>query len=130
VGMAQPKRILVVDDNRPLRVMLAQVLESAGYVAIGAESGEAALEVARFDPPDLCLVDQNMPGMTGAELIRALRSSSDERLRRIPAIGLTGLERFAKDLVAAGALFALRKPIDEGPWLERVERAMQWKQTA
>lgn len=126
MGMAQPKRILVVDDNRPLRVMLAQVLESAGYVAIGAESGEAALEVARFDPPDLCLVDQNMPGMTGAELIRALRSSSDERLRRIPAIGLTGLERFAKDLVAAGALFALRKPIDEGPWLERVERAMQW----
>jgi len=124
--MAQPKRILVVDDNRPLRVMLAQVLEAAGYVALVAESGEAALEVARFDPPDLCLVDQNMPGMTGAELIRALRSSSDERLRRIPAIGLTGLERFAKDLVAAGALFALRKPIDEGPWLERVERAMQW----
>jgi len=126
VGMAQPKRILVVDDNRPLRVMLAQVLERAGYVAFVADSGEAALEVARFDPPDLCLVDQNMPGMTGAELIRALRSSSDERLRRIPAIGLTGLERFAKDLVAAGALFALRKPIDEGPWLERVERAMQW----
>jgi len=128
--MAQPKRILVVDDNRPLRVMLAQVLESAGYVALVAESGEAALEVARFDPPDLCLVDQNMPGMTGAELIRALRNSSDERLRRIPAIGLTGLERFAKDLVAAGALFALRKPIDEGPWLERVERAMHWKQSA
>ena len=126
MGMAQPKRILVVDDNLPLRVMLAQVLERAGYVAFVADSGEAALEVARFDPPDLCLVDQNMPGMTGAELIRALRSSSDERLRRIPAIGLTGLERFAKDLVAAGALFALRKPIDEGPWLERVERAMQW----
>jgi len=126
VGTAQPKRILVVDDNLPLRVMLAQVLEQAGYVAFVAESGEAALEVARFDPPDLCLVDQNMPGMTGAELIRALRTSSDERLRRIPAIGLTGLERFSKDLVAAGALFALQKPIDEGPWLARVERAMQW----
>ena len=124
--MDRPKRILVVDDNLPLRVLLAQVLEAAGYVAFLAESGEAALEVARFDPPDLCLVDQNMPGMTGAELIRALRTSSDERLRRIPAIGLTGLDRYAKDLVAAGALFALRKPIDEGPWLERVERAMHW----
>jgi CheY-like chemotaxis protein len=104
--------------------MLAQVLESAGYVALVAESGEAALEVARFDPPDLCLVDQNMPGMTGAELIRAMRTSSDERLRRIPAIGLTGLERSARDLVAAGALFALRKPLDEGPWLERVAQAL------
>ena len=126
MGPVQPKRILVVDDNLPLRVMVAQALESAGYVAFGAESGEAALEVVRFDPPDLCLVDQNMPGMSGADLIRALRASSDERLRRIPAIGLTGLDRFAAELESAGALFALRKPLDEGRWLERVERAMRW----
>jgi CheY-like chemotaxis protein len=128
--MAQPKRILVVDDNLPLRVMLSQALESAGYVAFTAESGEAALEVARFAPPDLCLVDQYMPGMTGAELIRALRCSSDERLRRIPAIGLTGQERAAADLVDAGALFALVKPLDEGRWLERVERALHWTHDA
>jgi len=128
--MGQPKRILVVDDNLSLRVMLTQALESAGYVAFAAESGEAALEVARFAPPDLCLVDQCMPGMSGAELIRAMRSSSDERLRRIPAIGLTGLERFAKDLVAAGALFALTKPLDEGRWLERVECALHWTRQA
>jgi CheY-like chemotaxis protein len=110
--------------------MLSLALESAGYVAYGADSGEAALEVARFDPPDLCLVDQCMPGMTGAELIRALRSSSDERLRRIPAIGLTGLDRAARDLVAAGALFALKKPLDEGAWLERVEHALHWDHEA
>jgi CheY-like chemotaxis protein len=125
VGRAEPKRILVVDDNLPLRLLAAQALESAGYVAFPADSAEAALEVARFVPPDLCLVDQDLPGMNGAELIRTLRASSDERLRAIPAIGLAGLERAAADLVAAGALFALPKPLDEGPWLERVEQALR-----
>ncbi len=122
--MGEPKRILVVDDNLPLRTMISLALESAGYVAFPAESAEAALEVARFDPPDLCLVDQGMPGMSGADLIRALRASTDERLRRIPAIGLTGLDRGAQDLVAAGALFALRKPVDEESWLQRVAQAL------
>jgi len=128
--MAHPKRILVVDDNLPLRVMLSLALESAGYVTMTAESGEAALEVAAFDPPDLCVVDQTMPGMTGADLIRALRASPDERLRRIPAIGLTGLERSARDLVAAGAVCAIRKPCDDGPLLAEVESALRPKHDA
>jgi CheY-like chemotaxis protein len=122
--MGSPKRILVVDDNLPLRVLLTQALESAGYVAIAAESGEAALEVASFDPPDLCLVDQCMPGMSGADLIRALRRSPDARLRSIPAIGLTGYEGSARDLVDAGALCAMQKPCGEGPLLATVASAL------
>jgi CheY-like chemotaxis protein len=122
--MAAPKRILVVDDNLPLRVMLSQALEAAGYVAIAAESAEAALEVAQFDPPDLCLVDQVMPGMSGADLIRTLRRSPDERLRRIPAIGLTGYESSARDLVDAGAICAMRKPCDDQELLRRIESAL------
>jgi len=128
--MASPKRILVVDDNLPLRVMLALTLESAGYVAIAAESGEAALEVARFDPPDLCLVDQCMPGMSGADLIRAMRASGDARLRDIPAIGLTGFDRSANDLVAAGARCALRKPCGEAPLLAEVASALDGRHHA
>ena len=48
--MATPARILVVDDNETLRTLVAQVLEAEGYVVMAAESGEAALEVARFAP--------------------------------------------------------------------------------
>jgi CheY-like chemotaxis protein len=65
-----------------------------------------------------------MPGMNGAQLIRALRSSPDERLRTVPAIGLTGYEEAAQDLVAAGALCALAKPCGERPLLEQVARAL------
>ncbi len=119
-----PKRILVVDDNLTLRVLLAQALEEAGYVAIGAESAEAALEVARFDPPDLWLVDHHMPGMNGAALIRLLRRSPDERLRAAPAIGLTGYQEAAQDLLDAGAACALSKPCGEGPLLRQVADAL------
>jgi two-component system NtrC family sensor kinase len=122
--MARPKRILVVDDNLTLRALLAQALEEAGYVAIAAESAEAALEVARFDPPDLWLVDHHMPGMNGAQLIGELRRSADERLRTAPAIGLTGYEDGARALVAAGALCALAKPCEEQTLLEQVAAAL------
>jgi CheY-like chemotaxis protein len=126
--MTGPKRILVVDDNLTLRVLLAQTLEEAGYVAIAAESAEAALEVARFDPPDLWLVDHHMPGMDGAELIRLLRRSADERVRCAPAIGLTGYHEAAQDLVEAGAACALCKPCGEGPLLRQVADALAGRQ--
>jgi len=123
--MAQaPKRILVVDDNALLRTLLAQSLEHAGYETVSAESGEAALEAARLSPPDLCVVDHLMPGMTGAELIRALRGSADERLRAIPAIGLTGWAGAEDELMAAGAAVAVRKPCGVEPLLASVRDAL------
>jgi two-component system phosphate regulon response regulator PhoB len=114
------KRILIVDDNDSLRTLLAQAFEQAGFVSIGAESAEAALQVLRLDPPDLCLVDQLMPGMTGAELIRTMRGSDDARVRRMPAIGMTGWDDGARELLAAGAERALRKPCQVEPLLADV----------
>jgi CheY-like chemotaxis protein len=122
--MVAPKRILVVDDNLILRTLVAHALEDAGYVAVTAESGEAALELARIDPPDLFLVDYLMPGMTGADLIRELRRSPDARLRRVPAIGLSAIEGSEQEMIAAGANGALRKPCEEAPLLEQVRSAL------
>ncbi len=122
--MGRALRILVVDDNDILRTLIAQALESEGYVAIGAGSGEEAMEVARFSPPDLCLVDQVMPGMTGADLIRALRASVDERLRGIPAIGLSAYAGAREELVAAGAVSAIGKPVAYGDLLARVKSTL------
>ena len=118
------QRILIVDDNGVLRALLAQALESAGYVAIAVDSGEAALEVAGFDPPDLCVVDQVMPGMSGADLVRALRASPDEHLRRMPVIGLSGMSGAERLLIEAGADAALPKPFREGPLLEMIQRTL------
>jgi CheY-like chemotaxis protein len=120
----RPVRILVVDDNLPLRLMVAQALEEQGYVTVAAESGEAALEAAAYEPPDLCVVDFFMPGMSGAQLIRALRASSDARLRQVPIIGLTSYENGDRELTGAGAALVLRKPSSEATLLEAVERLL------
>jgi two-component system phosphate regulon response regulator PhoB len=122
--VARLARILVVDDNETLRTLVAQVLESEGYVAIAADSAEAALEVARFEPPDLFLVDQVMPGMSGAELIRTLRASSDEKLRCIPAIGLSAYDNGRLELLAAGAVAAIGKPVAYTLLLDEVQRTL------
>ena len=122
--MIRAARILVVDDNETLRTLVAQALESEGYVAIAADSGEAALEVARFAPPDLCVVDYIMPGMNGADLVRALRASTDERLRRVPAIGLSGYAEAERAMLEAGATAWMRKPVAYGPLLEHVGRML------
>jgi CheY-like chemotaxis protein len=115
-------RILVVDDNRTLRLLISQALEHAGYVAIGADSAETALEVARTDPPDLLLVDQVMPGMSGAELIRSVRA--DPTLRTRTVIGFSGVSNAAEELLRAGADLALQKPLHEEELLGQVRRML------
>jgi CheY-like chemotaxis protein len=123
-------RILVVDDNEVLRTLVSQVLEAEGYVAIPAESAEAAMEAIRFAPPDLCIVDQVMPGMTGAELVRSLRSAPDERLRSIPAIGMSAYDGAQVELIAAGAVAALKNPLRYGPLLELIRETLAGRASA
>ncbi len=117
-------RILVVDDNHLIRRLLDLVLENAGYVSIGVESAEAALEQARAEPPDLFIVDEVMPGMRGSELIAALRRSPDPRLSRAPVIGISGRAGAPGELLAAGANAFVPKPVEERAILDAVARAL------
>lgn len=112
-AMRRPFRILVVDDNHLIRRLLDLILEGAGYVPVQAESGEVALAIALEALPDLCIVDEVMPGMRGSELIRALRHSPDPRLAGVPVIGISGRAGAAHELVAAGATGFVPKPVEE-----------------
>jgi CheY-like chemotaxis protein len=119
-----PPRILVVDDNHLIRRLLGLILEGAGYASVEAESGEAALAASLADPPDLCIVDEAMPGMSGSDLIRALRASRDPRLERVPVIGISGRAGAREELLAAGATVFLAKPIEEQPVLAALARLL------
>ncbi len=120
--MATPLRALVVDDNDLVRRLVEFILEGAGFVAIGAESVEAALEAVRTAPPDLCIVDEVMPRLHGAELIRRLRSAGDERLASVPVIGISGRAGAGDELLAAGADAFVPKPVEERALLSAVAR--------
>jgi DNA-binding response OmpR family regulator len=108
--MQTPVRILVVDDAEPVRKILIQTLRAMGFEPSQADSGPAALRLVLAAPPDVAIVDQWMPDMTGAELVRLMRSSADARIRSIAVIGLSGRPGSERELLAAGALTFLPKP--------------------
>jgi two-component system cell cycle response regulator DivK len=82
-----PRRILVVEDN-PLNLKLVRdVLQFAGYDVAEAQSGEEGLLVAEADPPDLVLMDLQLPGIDGTETLHRLRQGP--LARDVPVVAVT-----------------------------------------
>jgi two-component system KDP operon response regulator KdpE len=108
--MREAVRILVVDDAEPVRVILLHALRLRGFEVEQAECGAAALRQVLAAPPDIAIVDQWMPEMSGSEVIARMRASLDPRVRAVPVIGLSGRAGSERELVAAGALTFLPKP--------------------
>jgi two-component system KDP operon response regulator KdpE len=108
--MRDAVRVLVVDDAEPVRVILTHALRLRGFEVEQAESGSAALAQVFAAPPDVAIVDQWMPELTGADVVARMRASVDPRVRAIPVIGLSGRAGSERELMAAGALTFLPKP--------------------
>lgn len=109
---ARLARVLVVEDNRVNRLLLTRHVEQLGHSVEGVESGEAALEALRGRGFDLVLLDIDMPGMDGFELMQHLRA--DAVLRDLPVIVTSGLEGVDKVVrcVELGADDYLHKPVN------------------
>ena len=111
--------VLVVDDDPLVRDLLVQFLSLRGYRALGVKDGHDALRMVEDVPPDLILLDMIMPGMSGIEVIQALRE------KEYPGgiIIMTGShnEELLEDAWALGPQEVLVKPID----LERLLTAIQ-----
>lgn len=118
-------RVLVVDDNHLIRRLLAMMLEGSGFEAVGVECAEDALSLARETPPDLWLVDEVMPGMTGSELVRALRRFRDRRVSCAPIVGISGRAGAASELLLAGCDSFVPKPVDERRVVDAIRRAVR-----
>ncbi len=73
-------RILVVDDERSMRELLAIVLRREGYDVVLAENGRAAVEVLERDPIDLLISDIKMPDMSGVDVLRAAKRADQDVL--------------------------------------------------
>jgi CheY-like chemotaxis protein len=85
------KRVLLAEDDRFLRRACEQSLRQRGYTVISAPDGEAALQLARSERPDLILLDMLMPRMTGLDVLRALKA--DPQMREIPVLVLSNSSR-------------------------------------
>jgi DNA-binding response OmpR family regulator len=119
------KHILVVDDDDLLRRSLAFNLEKAGYRPSTAANAEAALVLARRDPPDLVLLDIGLPGMDGLQALRELQSHLG-----IPVILLTARRRELDQVLGLelGADDYVTKPFDLDVLLARVRAVLRRSQ--
>src|SRR5947207_3444574 len=116
------KSILVVDDEKPQRDILQEILTSAGYDVTSAASGEAALKFAKDRSFDFALTDLKMTGMDGIELLKQLLSLDSS----IIVILLTahGTIDSAKEALRRGAFDYLQKPFDRDRLLQTIKRAL------
>jgi signal transduction histidine kinase len=119
---AQGLRLLVVDDNEDAGQMLGLYLEAAGYQVTVVQSAYAALEAARADPFDACLLDIGLPDMDGNELARQLRKMPQTASATLIAITGYGQETDRARTAAAGFDHHLVKPVDMQALLDVLAR--------
>ncbi len=114
------KSILVVDDTRSMRKMVAAVLRPAGYEVEEAGDGVEALELARARVFDLVVTDQNMPGMDGVSLIRELRCLPDYDPVALLVLSTEASPELKQKARNAGATGWMVKPFDPQRMIEIV----------
>jgi CheY-like chemotaxis protein len=117
-------RILLADDEAQVRLLVRDTLDDDNVELIQAENGVAALAAAKASNPSLIVMDWMMPGMTGIEVLRALKQ--DPSTRAIPVILLTGRgeQNDRKVCLEAGASVFLTKPFDPRDLIDSVERLL------
>lgn len=120
VGGLPMKRILVIEDQAPMRRNLALLLELEGYTVLTASDGRDGLEAARREKPDLVICDVMMPELDGYGVVRALRS--EDGTADIPFIFLTarGERADVRTGMNVGADDYLTKPVIREELLEAV----------
>ncbi|MGZ5503453.1 MAG: PP2C family protein-serine/threonine phosphatase [Chthoniobacterales bacterium] len=121
------ERILVVDDDAMSRRLLIRALTSAGYVCDEAPNGTDGLEKLHKELPALVLLDFDMPGLDGAEVLKRLRADKDAEAALLPVIMLTGHGGENSEVLCleAGANDFVTKPIKEAVLRARIETQLR-----
>ncbi len=114
--------VLYVEDNSDNRLLVRRVLQAEGYQVLEAGSAQQALETVLTNPPDLILMDINLPGVDGYTLTAQVKSIPS--LSRIPIIALTAnvMKGDRERFIEAGFDEYLAKPVDIDELLATVAR--------
>jgi serine phosphatase RsbU (regulator of sigma subunit) len=120
-------QILVADDDATSRRLLVRILSGAGYSCTQASDGVEALASIHAESPSLLLLDFDMPGMDGAEVLKRLRQDADASIAQLPTIMLTGHAGEESEILCleAGADDFVTKPINEAVLRARIETQLR-----
>ncbi|MFC2143590.1 PleD family two-component system response regulator [Candidatus Aenigmatarchaeota archaeon] len=119
-------KILVVDDEKDIRLLIRTLLEAEGYDVVNADCGKAALKELANDKYDLVLLDFFMPEMSGRQVMDKMQE--DSKLKKTKVIFLTVAtfsQTGAEELKKCGCLDYIRKPIDNEDFMKRVKKVLK-----
>jgi adenylate cyclase len=122
-----PGRLLVIDDNKVMRLLLARGLEQQGHFVVMAENGRRGLELLRAERFDMVLLDIQMPEMNGYQVLEAI--TADRLLRDIPVIITSSLDEMdgVARCIAMGAEDYLTKPLNPILLRARINASLEKK---
>lgn len=100
---------LIIEDDRDIVALFRHVLDLAGYQTEIVLHGQAAVELLSKSKPDIVLLDLNLPGVPGGEILSMM--NADERLKNVPVVVITALPQLLKTLTVKPQ-FVLTKPVD------------------
>ena len=117
-------KVLVVDDSPTIVTMISRMLEQNDFIILEASDGEAGVEIARNEIPDIIFLDIVMPGMNGFGALRALRR--DPATKHIPIVMISGNEQATEQfyLLRIGANDFMKKPFSRAEVFSRIERLL------
>lgn len=123
------KKILVIDDYPDNVLLLKERLEREGFEVLKALDGEAGIQIALEQKPDLILLDVMLPGMSGYEVCKTLTEKDETKL--IPIILLTALTEVdnLKQGLQAGAFDYIKKPFNKVELIARINSALKFSET-
>jgi two-component system, cell cycle response regulator DivK len=112
-------KVLLVEDFEDTRLFMRLALEDQGFIVFEAENGQAAVEKAILENPDVILMDLTLPLMDGFEATKLIRRN--EALKNVPIIAITAHQEddFRSDAKASGFDAYVTKPIDVN-WLKEL----------
>ena len=104
------EKILIVDDQYGIRILLNEVFQKEGYKTFQAANGVQAIDIVKKHSPDIVLLDMKIPGMDGIEILKRLKViDEDIQVIIMTAYGELDMIQEAKDL---GAITHFAKPFD------------------
>lgn len=115
------KKILIIDDEEDVHLIITEALASSGYAVKSMKSGTTGIALARAEKPDLILLDVMMPALDGFQVQQALKD--DPTTKNIPIIFITARAAL-EDTVRAvthGAVGYIEKPIDVHRLIQKVD---------
>jgi len=117
------RKVLIVDDNPEITSLVSIILENDGYETSVAFTGSAALEKISSYPPELVLLDLNLPDLSGEKVLKRIRKDYEDTA--VVIITGFGSEKVAVDLMKGGAVDFISKPFERETLLKAVKSALK-----